>query len=82
MATSFMQGYGQAVMSSGGQSTQSAFGTSTSNPQLSPSGKLASAFGQMAQAVGQATKNYTERPPTVIVDSGVGLGILFMTDVT
>ena len=82
MATSFLQGYGQAVMSSGGSSTQSAFGTSTTNPKLSPSNKLAAAFGQMAQAVGQATKNYTERPPTVIVDSGVGLGILFMTDVT
>jgi type IV secretory pathway VirB10-like protein len=82
MATSFLQGYGQAATSSGGSSTQSAFGTSTQNATLSPSSKMAAAIGQMAQAVGQATKNYTERPPTVIVDSGVGLGILFMTDVT
>lgn len=85
MATSFLQGYGTAVMASGSStsSTPGASGVLTSsNPQLSPSNKLAVAFGQMAQAVGQATKNYTERPPTVIVDSGVGLGILFMTDVT
>lgn len=82
MATSFLSGYGQAVTSSGGSTTQSAFGTSTTNATLSPSGKMAAAIGQMAQALGQATKNYTERPPTVVVDSGVGLGILFMSDVT
>lgn len=82
MATSFLQGYGQAAMSSGGTQVSSAFGTSSTNPQLSPSSKMAVAFGQMAQAVGDATKNYTNRPPTVVVDSGVGLGILFMSDVT
>lgn len=85
MATSFLMGYGQAVMASGSQtsSTPGASGILTSsNPELSPSNKLAVAIGQMAQAVGQATKNYTERPPTVVVDSGVGLGILFMSDVT
>lgn len=82
MATSFLQGYGQAAMSSGGSQTQSAFGTSTTNPQLSAQSKFAVAIGQMAQAVGDATKNYTNRPPTVVVDSGVGLGILFMSDIT
>jgi type IV secretory pathway VirB10-like protein len=82
MATSFLTGYGQAAMSSGGTQVASAFGTSSTNPQLSPSSKLAVAFGQMGQALGDATKNYTNRPPTVVVDSGVGLGILFMTDVT
>lgn len=82
MATSFLAGYGQAVTSSGGSTTQSAFGTSSTNAALSPSNKFAAALGQMASAVGQATKNYTERPPTVIIDSGVGIGILFMTDLT
>lgn len=82
MATSFMSGYGQAAQSSGGQSVTSAFGTSSTNPTLSPSGKMAVAIGQMAAAVGDATKNYVNMPPTVKVDSGVGLGILFMADVT
>ena len=81
-ATSFLQGYGQAAMSSGGTQVASAFGTSSTNPALSPSSKLAVAFGQMAQALGDSTKNWSNRPPTVVVDSGVGLGILFMTDVT
>lgn len=82
MATSFLQGYGQAALSSGGTSQVSAQGTTTTNATLSPSSKVAVAFGQMAQALGDATKKYTERPPTVVVDSGVGLGILFMNDVT
>lgn len=82
MATSFLQGYGQAVMGSGGSSVQSAFGTSTQNPQLSPGNKLAVALGQMGQTLGNATQNYINRPPTVRVDSGVGLGILFMSDVS
>lgn len=82
MATSFLQGYGQAVMSSGGSSVQSAFGTSTQNPQLSPGNKIAVALGQMGQTLGGVTQNYVNRPPTVRVDSGVGLGILFMSDVT
>lgn len=82
MATSFLQGYGQAFLSSGGTSVASAFGTSQQNPELNPSAKLAVALGQMAQAVGEATKGYTERPPTVKVNAGVGLGILFMSDVT
>lgn len=82
MATSFLSGYGQAFMSSGGSSVASAFGTSTTNPELNPSAKLAVALGQMAAALGEATKGYSERPPTVKVNSGVGLGILFMADVT
>lgn len=82
MATSFLQGYGQAVMSSGGTSNPGAFGTSTTNPELSPSNKIAVAVGQMGTALGQATQNYANLPPTVKVDSGVGLGILFMADVT
>lgn len=82
MATSFLQGYGEAFSSSGGTSVASAFGTSQTNPELNPSAKLAVALGQMAQAVGEATKGYTERPPTVKVNAGVGLGILFMSDVS
>jgi intracellular multiplication protein IcmE len=82
IATSFLQGYGNAVSSSGGTGVTSAFGTSSTNPQLSPSAKLAVAIGNMGKALGDATKNYINQPPTVRVDSGVGLGILFMSDVT
>lgn len=82
MATSFMQGYGEALLSSGGTTTTGIFGTSSVNPALSPNQKIFSALGQMGKTVGDATKNYVNIPPTVKVDSGVGLGILFMNDLT
>lgn len=81
MATSFLQGYASAITQAG-TSTTGIFGTSTVHPELSPSQKIATALGQMGQALGDATKNYTNIPPTVKVNSGVGLGILFMADVT
>ncbi|TAK74363.1 MAG: hypothetical protein EPO11_07005 [Gammaproteobacteria bacterium] len=81
MATSFLQGYASAITNAG-TSTTGIFGTSTTHPDLSPSQKLAVALGQMGQTVGAATQNYINRAPTVRVDSGVGIGILFMADVT
>jgi type IV secretory pathway VirB10-like protein len=82
MATSFVQGYANALQSSGGTTQITAFGNTTTNPALSPAQKLATAFGQIGTALGTVTQNYTNIPPTVRVDSGVGLGILFMADVT
>lgn len=81
MATSFLQGYGNAITQAG-TSTTGIFGTSTTHPALSPGQKIAAALGQMGQTLGAATANYINIPPTVKVDAGVGLGILFMADVT
>ena len=82
MATSFVQGYANAISSSGSNTTTGIFGTSTTHPELSPGQKLASAIGQIGQNLGSVTQNYTNIAPTVRVDSGVSLGILFMADVT
>jgi polyhydroxyalkanoate synthesis regulator phasin len=82
MATSFLEGYGNAVLTSGSTTTTSVFGTSTAHPELSPGNKIAAGLGQIGQTLGDATKPYINRPPTVRVDSGVGLGILFMSDVS
>lgn len=81
MATSFLEGYGNALLSSGATSTTGIFGTSSTNPQLSPGQKIAVALGQIGKTLGAVTKNYVNIPPTVKVDSGVGLGILFMAEV-
>ncbi len=81
MATSFLQGYGNAIQSQG-TSTTGIFGTSTSHPELSPGENISVGLGQVGQTLGAATQNYINIPPTVTVDSGVGLGILFMADVT
>lgn len=82
MATSFIQGYANAITTSSSTSTTGIFGTSTTHPELSPSNKLAVGLGQVGQALGNVTQNYVNIPPTVKVDSGVGLGILFMADVS
>lgn len=82
MATSFIQGYANAVNSSSSTTTTGIFGTSTTHPELSPTQKLASAVGQIGQSLSAVTQNYVNIPPTVKVDSGVGLGILFMSDIS
>lgn len=81
-ATSFLQGYATAITTSASTSTTGIFGTSTTHPSLSPSQKFAVALGQVGQTLGAVTQNYVNIPPTVRVDSGVGLGILYMADVT
>lgn len=81
MATSFLQGYATSITNAG-TSTTGIFGTSTTHPSLSPSNKIAVGLGQVGTALGNVTQNYVNIPPTVKVDSGVGLGILFMSDVT
>lgn len=82
MATSFVQGYASAISTSASTSTTGIFGTSTTHPELSPSQKLATGLGQVGQSLGAVTQNYTNIPPTVKVNPGVSLGILFMADVS
>jgi hypothetical protein len=57
-------------------------GSTTTNPVLSPSSKLISGFGAVGQAFSKAVQSYTTTPPTVKIDPGVSLGILFMADVS
>lgn len=81
IATSFLQGYSTAITNAG-TSTTGIFGTSTTHPELNPTSKIMVGLGQVGQNLGQVTQNWTNIPPTVKVDSGVGLGILFMQDIT
>lgn len=81
MGTAFLQGYATSITNAG-TSTTGIFGTSTTHPALAGSEKIWVGLGQVGQTLGAATQNYINRPPTVRVDSGVSLGILFMTDVT
>ena len=81
MATSFLQGYSTAITNAGTTTVGSGVSTAT-RPELNPSSKIMVGLGQMGQTLGAATQNYINIPPTVKVDSGVGLGILFMSDVS
>lgn len=81
MATAFTQGYSKAITNEG-TSTTGIFGTSTSTPALSPGNKLAVGLGQIGQSLSQDAAKKINRPPTVKVNSGVGLGILFTAELT
>jgi polyhydroxyalkanoate synthesis regulator phasin len=82
MASAFLTGYATAITTSGSTSTTGIFGTSTTYPELDPRQKIFAALGQVGTQLGQATQQYFNIPPTVRVDAGVSLGILFMADVT
>jgi polyhydroxyalkanoate synthesis regulator phasin len=80
-ASSFVTGYANGISQSGSTSTSGIFGTSSTHPQLSPGEKIAVGLGQVGTTFGTALQSYVNTPATVKVNSGVGLGILFMADV-
>src|SRR5262249_29437590 len=81
MATSFLQGYSSAITNAGTTSVTSA-GISSTHDALNPSSKLMVGLGQIGQTMSNQTQNYINVPPTVRINAGVGLGILFMSDLS
>lgn len=81
MATSFLSGYSSAITQAG-TSTTGIFGTSSEHPELSPTSKIAVGLGQIGTNLTSVVQPYVNMPVTVKVNSGVGLGILFVADVT
>lgn len=81
MGAAFLTGYSNAITQAG-TSTTGIFGTSTTHPSLSPTQKIAVGLGQVGTTISAQIQNYINIPPTVTVNAGVGLGILFMGEVT
>lgn len=81
-AGSFMSGYSSAITQSGATTSTGIFGTTTTTNTISPGNKLAVGLGKVGDSLTQAVQSYVNIPPTVKVNSGVGLGILFMSDVS
>ena len=83
LASSFLSGYGQAVQQSGTSITQNlTTGTSiTQQLNLSARQQKQVALGKAANSIGQKAAPLFNTPPTVKVNAGIGLGILFMTNV-
>ena len=79
-ASSFMQGFGQAISNQGSTTVTSNGTTTTQNPQLSASQQVYSALGTVGQQWGNAVQDYVKRPTTVTVDAGTGFGLLILTD--
>ncbi len=81
MASSFVQGYSSAITNAG-TSTTGIFGTSTDHPELSPGSKIAVGIGQIGTNLNEIALENLNRPTTVKIYAGVGIGILFASEVT
>lgn len=81
-ASSFLHGYANAVNSSGATITSGIFGTTTTRSNLSPGSKIMTGLGQVGQNLSSVMAGYVTTPPTVKIEPGVSLGILFMQDVS
>jgi hypothetical protein len=79
--SSFMQGYGQAIATSGSSISTNGLTTISSTQQLSPKQQIAVALGNVGTAWGNQMSSIFSTPPTVTIKSGTGVGILFLTDV-
>ncbi len=79
-AANFLAGYGQAISQEGSTITTSSGTSTTTKPNLSGADKALAALGQVGTAMSQIAGKWMNTPPTVKVDAGVGLGILFLTD--
>lgn len=82
-ASSFMQGYAQAITQQGTVQTTASDGgsTTTTAPNLSGSQQIYAALGQVGKSWSSAVSDYFNTPPTVTVDAGTSIGILFLNDV-
>ncbi len=80
-ASSFMQGYGQAISQQGTVTTSPNGTTQETKADLSGSEEFFAALGKVGEEWANAVRPLFDRPITVTVDSGVGLGLLFLSDV-
>lgn len=80
-ASAFVQGYAEAVQQSGSTTTVSLAGITETHPELDAGDKIAVGLGAVGNQLATSLGNLFTRPPTVTVNSGEGVGILFMEDV-
>ncbi len=85
-AATFLQGYSSAVAQSGTTVNTTNNGaqatTTTQQAPLNPKQQIFQGLGSMATGWGQGVSQFTNRPATITINSGVSLGILFTSDFT
>jgi len=80
-ASSFVQGFGEAVASSGQQVISNDSGTTIINPTRTTEQQLMVAAGTAAGAAGESLNNlFGNRPITVKVRAGTGIGVFFLSN--
>jgi intracellular multiplication protein IcmE len=82
-AAAFVEGLGQAVAMTNATTSVSPFGgTTTTYGSLNFKQQAAVAAGAAAQAVGSALQSSTPKGPTINLASNVGVGVVFLSNVT
>jgi intracellular multiplication protein IcmE len=81
-ASSFLEGYGDAALQAGSNVTQNSDGSIFTSYSNSTKRSVASGFGSVGQNWGQAVGDTFNRQNTITVKAGVGVGILYLSDVT
>lgn len=79
-ASSFLSGFAGAISSSGSQTSSGSGGILTTNAPLSVAQQLAVAVGNVGTAYSKVLGDSFTRPPTVTIEGGTGIGVLFMQD--
>ena len=80
-ASAFLEGYGSAVQQAGSTVTNTVFGGSTQTyASLSGIEEITAGLGQVGQEWGSQLGDVLNRPNTITVNAGIGLGILFLSD--
>lgn len=85
-ASSFMEGFGQAISEQGTVSQQSGSGdsssTTTTKPKLTGKEQFFSALGNVGSKWAEVVGENYDRPITISVDAGTGIGLLVLQDIT
>lgn len=79
-AAAFMQGYAQAITSSGTSTIVTPVSTQVTTPTLTAHQQVLAALGQVGQTWGQQLQQYVNIPPTIKVKQGTSVGILLTAD--
>jgi intracellular multiplication protein IcmE len=81
-AASFISGMGQAVEDSGTEVTSDDGVVTSSTSDLNTEEKVLVALGTVGESASSEVNKLVNTPPTVKIKSGIGVGILFMGDVS
>jgi polyhydroxyalkanoate synthesis regulator phasin len=79
--SSFLKGYSEAITNAG-QTTLGLGVIQTTHPKLSARDRTLVGLGEVGKNLGDVTRQIFNTPPTVRVNAGVGIGLLFMSDVS
>ena len=80
--SAFLEGFGRAFATQGTRVQNNDFGVIIEEAQRTFPENVAIGFGEVGRRVGNQMESVFNRPPTVEVYSGTGIGILFTSDVT